>query len=92
MNTIVPKGLLMSPWFSADAESWWNDDLITSNNNNGLSISEDDKNVYVKAAVPGVDPKEVEITFDKGILLIRAESSEKEEKKKIIRKSKESFV
>jgi len=92
MNTIVPKGLLMSPWFSSDVDSWWNDELMTSNNNNGLSISEDDKSVYVQAAVPGVDPKDVEITFDKGVLLIRAESSEKEEKKKIIKQSRESFV
>ena len=42
--------------------------LPTSNLLNGLSISEDDKNVYIEAAVPGVDPKEVEVTFSKGIL------------------------
>ena len=55
-------------------------------------MSEDEKNVYVEAAVPGIDPKEVEITFDKGILSIRAEVSEKEEKKKMIRQSRRSFV
>ena len=91
MNTLVPKSFL-SPWFSSDLDSWWKDDLVTSNNNNGLAISEDEKNIYVQAAVPGIDPKEVEITFDKGVLLIRAESNEKEEKKKVIRQSRRSFV
>ena len=92
MNMLIPKKLLMSPWFDNEPDSWWNDDLITSNNNGGLSISEDEKNVYVEAAVPGIDPKDVEITFDKGVLSIRAEVSEKEEKKKMIRQSRRSFV
>jgi HSP20 family protein len=91
MNKIIPKGLLMSPWFSSNPDTWWSDDLVTSNND-GLSISEDDKNVYVKAAVPGIEPKEVEVTFDKGVLSIRAESNEKEEKRKMIRESRQSFV
>ena len=89
---LVPKKLLMAPWFPSNLDSWWNDDLISSNNDNGLSISEDDKNVYVKAAVPGVETKDIEITFNKGILSIRAESSEKEEKKKMIRQSRQSYV
>lgn len=92
MNTLIPKRLLMSPWFDNESDAWWNDDLITSNNNGGLSISEDEKNVYVEAAVPGVEPKDVEITFDKGMLSIRAETSEKEEKKKMIRQSRRSFM
>lgn len=92
MNMLVPKKLLMAPWFPSDLDSWWNNDLITSNNDSGLSISEDDKNVYVKAAVPGIDAKDIEITFNKGLLSIRAESTEKEEKKKVIRQSRQSFV
>src|SRR5574344_1899907 len=92
MNMLIPKRLLMSPWFDNEPDSWWNDDLITSNNNGGLSISEDEKKVYVEAAVPGIEPKEVEITFDKGVLSIRAEQIEKEEKKKMIRQSRRSFV
>jgi len=91
MNMLVPKKLLMAPWFPSDLDSWWNDDLITSNNNNGLSISEDEKNVYVKAAVPGVDPKDIDLTYSKGVLTIKGETSEKEEKKKIIRQSRQSF-
>jgi len=92
MNTIIPKKLLISPWFSSDLDTMWDDNVIKLDNSSGLSISEDEKNVYIKAAVPGIDPKEVDITFEKGILSIRAESSEKEENKKIIKQSKKSFV
>lgn len=91
MNMLVPKKLLMAPWFPSNLDSWFNDDLISSNNDNGLSISEDDKNVYVKAAVPGMDSKDIEVTYDKGVLTIRGEMSEKEEKKKVIRQSRQSY-
>ncbi len=91
MNMLVPKKLLMTPWFPSSLDSLWNDDLIASNNDNGLSISEDDKNVYVKAAVPGIDPKDIDLTYNKGILTVKGETSEKEEKKKIIRQSRQSF-
>lgn len=91
MNMLVPKKLLMTPWFPSSLDSLWNDDLIASNNDNGLSISEDDKNVYVKAAVPGIDVKDIDLTYSKGILTIKGETSEKEEKKKIIRQSRQSF-
>lgn len=88
---LVPKKLLMAPWFPSNLDSWWNDDLISSNNDNGLSISEDEKNVYIKAAVPGMDAKDIEVTYDKGVLTIRGEMSEKEEKKKVIRQSRQSY-
>ncbi len=91
MNTLIPKKLLMSPWFDRNPDWWFDGDIITSNNN-GLAIAEDEKNVYVEAAVPGIDPKDIELTFEKGVLLIRAETNEKEEKKKMIRQSRKSFV
>lgn len=58
---------------------------------NGLSISEDDKSVYVEAAVPGVDPKNVDVTFDKGVLWVKAEASREEKGKKYYRKASSSF-
>ncbi len=58
---------------------------------NGLSISEDDKNVYVEAAVPGLDQKDVEVTFDKGILWVKGEKVEEEKKKKYYRKASSAF-
>ena len=57
----------------------------------GLSISEDDKNVYVEAAVPGVDAKAIDATVHKGTLWIKGEVKEEEEKKKYYRKATSSF-
>lgn len=59
----------------------------------GLSVSEDDKHVYVEAAVPGVEPDKVEVTYDKGVLWIRGEQDQKQEDKdrKFYRRASSSF-
>lgn len=75
------------PSFIEDMEEY----LPTANLLNGLSVSEDDKNVYVEAAVPGIDPKAVDITVHKGMLWIKAEAKEEEKKKKYYRKASSSF-
>lgn len=69
------------------------DDFSSFLPSSGLTISEDDKKVYVEAAVPGIDPKDVEVTFDKGVLWIRGEAKEEEEdkKRKFYRKASRSF-
>ncbi|HSW97293.1 MAG TPA: Hsp20 family protein [Candidatus Saccharimonadales bacterium] len=74
-------------------QDWDEEDNIATNSMNNLSISEDEKNVYVDAAIPGVDPKDVDITFDKGMLWIKGESKEeeKDKAKKFYRKATSSF-
>lgn len=64
-----------------------------SNLSSGLSVSEDDKHVYVEAAVPGVNPDNVEVTYDKGVLWIRGEQEQKDEdkNKKFYRRASSSF-
>ena len=57
----------------------------------GLNVSEDDKNVYIEAAVPGVDPKDVDVTYEKGILTVKAEKKEEERGKTYHRKATRSF-
>jgi HSP20 family protein len=42
----------------------------------GLAVSEDEKNVYVEAQVPGIDPEKIEVTFDKGMLWIKGDQVE----------------
>ena len=69
-----------------EEEEWFTPTAIS-----GLSVSEDDKNVYVEAAVPGVDPKDVEVTYEKGVLWVKAESKEEEKGKKFYRKATKSF-
>jgi len=59
----------------------------------GLTVSEDDKQVYVEAAVPGINPDKIEVTYDKGILWIRGNQEQKEENKdrKFYRQASSAF-
>lgn len=59
----------------------------------GLTVSEDEQHVYVEAAVPGVDPNTVEVTYDKGVLWVRGNQDETEENKdkKFYRKASRAF-
>lgn len=59
----------------------------------GLSVSEDEQHVYIEAAVPGMEPDQVEVTYDKGVLWIKAnqEQTEEDKKKKFYRKASSSF-
>ncbi len=70
-------------------ESW----LENFSEPSGLSVSEDEKHVYVEAAVPGLKPEEIEMTFDKGILWIKGEKQEEDENKnkKYYRKALKTF-
>ncbi len=59
----------------------------------GVSVSEDDKNVYVEAALPGISPEEIEMNYDRGMLSIKADKKEEREdkKKKFYKKAHKSF-
>ncbi len=46
-----------------------------------VDVSETDKEVKVMADVPGVDPKDVEITIADGVLTIKGEKKEEHEEK-----------
>ena len=91
---LVPNRLFSFP--SMRMPSIWGDEddwLSSPATGSGLSISEDEKNVYVEASLPGIDPKDVEITYQDGYLWIRGEAKEEEtdKKKKYYRHSSKSF-
>jgi HSP20 family protein len=96
MADLVPMNFLRFPMNTSlwedmtDIDNWFSP-LATNGNMNGLSISEDDKNVYIEAATPGVDPKDIDVTFHKGVLWIKGEAKEEEKKKKYYRKATSSF-
>lgn len=48
----------------------------------GLDVFETEKDVVVKAAVPGIPAEHVDVTFEDGVLRIKAEVSETDEEKK----------
>ena len=57
----------------------------------GLSISEDDSSVYVDASVPGIQPEDIDITFEKGVLWIKGEAKEEKKDRKYYKKASSSF-
>lgn len=63
-------------------------------NPSGLQISEDDTHVYVEASLPGLSEHEIDITYEKGRLVVQGEKQETEEdkKKKFYRRSSKSFM
>src|SRR3989338_7108827 len=88
MNYLLPQSCWRFPTLLEELD----EELLPSTTTiSGLSISEDDKNVYVEAAVPGIDPKNVDVTFNKGILTISGQKEEEEKKKKFYRRASSAF-
>lgn len=88
MNYLIPRSFWRFPTLFEEEEEL----LPSTTTISGLSISEDNKSVYVEAALPGIDPKNIEVSFDKGILTITGEKEEEEKKKKYYRKASSSFA
>ncbi len=91
---LLPHKLLSFP--SLQIPSLWSndDDWLTSpSSSGGLSISEDEKKIYIEASLPGIDPKNIEITFHDGYLWVRGETKEEEndKSKKYYRQASKSF-
>lgn len=68
------------------------DSFSPSNFLSGLSVSEDGKNVYIEASIPGVTPKDVEVTFSKGLLTIKGEKKEQQVSKEYQKKATQTFL
>jgi HSP20 family protein len=90
-NSLIPRSFLDAPGFIRMPSIWDDFDDMFTKSSSGLSISEDDKNIYIEAPVPGVNPEDVEVTFDKGTLWVKAESKQEETNKKYYRRAANSF-
>lgn len=68
---------------------WDDDDFSLTSASNNLDVYETNNEVVVKANVAGVDAKQIDVTFEKGILWINAEKEEEsgDEQKKHYSKS-----
>lgn len=90
----MSRDLLARPFFRMPLTPFWEEDedfSLSRGFPGGLSVSEDEKNVYVEVAMPGINPDDVEITFDKGVLWLKGEAKEEESEKKFYRKAARSF-
>lgn len=88
---LTPRDIFSFPNFRFpslmdDAQDW----ITTSS---GLSISEDENNVYIETALPGIEPNKIDITFHDGNLWVKGEITEEEKDKnrKYYRKATNSF-
>ena len=91
---LITSRLLSFP--SIQLPSIWNEDdewLTTPSSPSGLSVSEDEQKVYIEAALPGIDPKNIEITSHDGYLWIHGEAKEesKDASRKYYREAAKSF-
>lgn len=89
----MSKKFLPRPFFPWDLNDFLEEEEYQISSS-GLNVYEDNNAVFVEAALPGISAHdEVEVTFDQGVLWIKAEK--KEEKgdadKKYYRKAKRSF-
>lgn len=103
MSSLVPrwKSMLPSPRRASELfglgkffEDLENEFESFSNYPTGLSISSDEKNIYVEAAVPGLTAKDVDVSVDNNNMLwIKGEKKleEKEKSKKFYRQSQTTF-
>lgn len=96
MTDLVPRGFWSFPSSRIASLVDEIDDMlpITSTDTaSALSVSEDDKHVHIEAAVPGIDPDDIEVTFDKGTVWIRgqAREEEKDKKRKYYRQAAKAF-
>ncbi len=88
MRDLVPTRLWQLPSVFDDDE--W---PMLFQNQSGLSMSEDENKAYVEAHVPGIDPKDIEITYDDGVLWVRGETKTNEERqnRKYYKRASSSF-
>jgi len=66
--------------FVNEASDEGNSNVIVSHWRSAVDIKEKDKQFLIKADIPGVDPKDIEITMNDNVLTIKGErSAEKED-------------
>ena len=56
--------------------------VVTSNWTPAVDIKEEDDRFVLQADIPGVDPKEIEVTMDNGVLTIKGERKHVSEEEK----------
>lgn len=71
----VPSFFQMPSWFDDFGNAW---NQLVAEQQTGLSVSEDDKNVYIEAHLPGLRSQDIDISLDNGVLWVRGERREEQ--------------
>jgi HSP20 family protein len=88
-NELVP-----SDFWSGRLPSIWGDEFwsqLAGASSSGLSLSEDDTHVYVELAVPGLESKDITMSYHQGTLVVSGEHQQEETKKRHYRTMQSSF-
>lgn len=67
---------LNDPFFNDAFPSEDNSNIVTSHWRPAVDIKEEENRFLIQADIPGVDPKDIEITMEDGVLTIRGERSD----------------
>ena len=88
---LVPRSFFSFPTLPSFINE--EDEMFSPISSNGLSVSEDDKKYYVEASLPGIDPKNIEVTYHEGYVWIRGEEKQEENasSRKYYRQKSSSF-
>jgi HSP20 family protein len=86
-SELLPGSLWRFPSLLDDPD--WNVSSLS-----GLSIWEDEKQIHVEAPIAGIDPKDVEVTFEHGMLRIKGEARAEsgDEQTRYWRRAQRSFA
>lgn len=76
---IVPKSFWSFPTNSLLSDDDFFTPAVTGSD---LSVSEDDKSVFIEANMPGLNSEDIEVTYHKGQLWLRGNKKEEEKDKK----------
>jgi HSP20 family protein len=72
--------LTRNDYFGKDVIDGDNSNIVTSHWRPAVDIKEEKNRFVIQADVPGVDPKDIEVTMEDGVLTLKGErASEKEE-------------
>lgn len=96
VRSLVPQSFFRFPRFPnvwEDMEDRMSKWIGSEAANTGITVSEDDKNVYVEANLPGLQQGDIDVSINKNTLWIKGEKKEEKEdkEKKYYRRAQSSF-
>jgi HSP20 family protein len=95
-QNLVPRSFFRFPSFLPSLWEEMEDRVgqwMGGEGNTGVTVSEDDQNVYVEAQLPGLKSNEIDISLNQNTLWIKGEKQEEEEdkEKRYYRRARNAF-